>query len=219
MRLSSGHVHANRPRCRNGQDTRGVYGWFQQPSSDETASRARRTQRTAVAQAYGVQEGEGVRASGGPEADLVAAVAPHLALRAVALALRAYVLAERDVVERALRLDLGLHAVRHALVDKVPLSPPSLSGSGSGQGEPASGRNVDTACPWELGDDQGTVRKLSGAREIVPNPGRSSHRRRSTRWINLWTMTFGRAVGDRCLALPSLMAVLACAFTSTLIFS
>ena len=92
MRLSSGHVHANRPRCRNGQDTRGVYGWFQQPSSDETASRARRTQRTAVAQAYGVQEGEGVRASGGPEADLVAAVAPHLALRAVALALRARVL-------------------------------------------------------------------------------------------------------------------------------
>ena len=39
VRLSSGHVHANRPRCRNGQDTRGVYGWFQQPSSDETASR------------------------------------------------------------------------------------------------------------------------------------------------------------------------------------
>ncbi len=32
MRLSSGHVHANRPRCRNGQDTRGVYGWFQQPT-------------------------------------------------------------------------------------------------------------------------------------------------------------------------------------------
>ena len=117
MRLSSGHVHANRPRCRNGQDTRGVYGWFQQPSSDETASKARRTQRTAVAQAYGVQEGEGVRASGGPEADLVAAVAPHLALRAVALALRAHILAERDVVERALRLDLGLHAVRHALVE------------------------------------------------------------------------------------------------------
>ena len=84
----------------------GVYGWFQQPSSDETASRARRTQRTAVAQTYGVQEWEGVRASGGPEADLVAAVAPHLALRAVALALRAHILAERDVVERALRLDL-----------------------------------------------------------------------------------------------------------------
>ena len=75
--------------------------------------------RTAVAQAYGVQEGEGVRASGGPEADLVAAVAPHLALRAVALALRAHILAERDVVERALRLDLGLHAVRHALVRSV----------------------------------------------------------------------------------------------------
>ena len=102
MRLSSGHVHANRPRCRNGQDTRGVYGWFQQPSSDETASRARRTQRTAVAQAYGVREGEGVRASGGPEADLDVAIAPHLALLAVALALRAHVLAERDVVERAL---------------------------------------------------------------------------------------------------------------------
>ena len=67
----------------------------QAPSSDETASRARRTQRTAVAQAYGVQEGEGVHASGGPEADLVAAVAPHLALRAVALALRAHILAER----------------------------------------------------------------------------------------------------------------------------
>ena len=47
-----------------------------------------------------------MRASGGPEADLVAAVAPHLALRAVALALRAHILAERDVVERALRLDL-----------------------------------------------------------------------------------------------------------------
>ena len=37
-----------------------------------------------------------------------------------------------------------------------------------------SAENVDTACPWELGDDQGTVRKLSGAREIVPNPGRST---------------------------------------------
>ena len=58
-----------------------------------------------------------MHASGGPEADLVAAVAPHLALRAVALALRAHILAERDVVERALRLDLGLHAVRHALVE------------------------------------------------------------------------------------------------------
>ena len=85
--------------------------------ADETASRARRTQRTAVAQAYGVREGEGVHTSGGPGADLVAAVAPHLALRAVALALRAHILAERDVVERALRLDLGLHAVRHALVE------------------------------------------------------------------------------------------------------
>ena len=117
MRLSSGHVHANRPRCRNGQDTRGVYGWFQQPSSDETASKARRTQRTAVAQAYGVQEGEGVRASGGPEADLDVAIAPHLALRAVALALRARVLSslpERDVVERAFLLGLGLHRVGQA---------------------------------------------------------------------------------------------------------
>ena len=115
MRLSSGHVHANRPLCRNGQDTRGVYGWFQQPSSDETASRARRTQRTAVAQAYGVQEGEGVRASGGPEADLVAAVAPHLALRAVALVLQLHVallvlllvVAELDRGRGAHRLRIG----------------------------------------------------------------------------------------------------------------
>ena len=66
-----------------------------------------------------VCRGEGVRASGGPEADLDVAIAPHLALRAVALALRAHILAERDVVERALRLDLGLHAVRHALVRSV----------------------------------------------------------------------------------------------------
>ena len=44
-------------------------------------------QRTAVAQAYSVQGGQGERASGGPEAGLVVAVAPHLALQAVALAL------------------------------------------------------------------------------------------------------------------------------------
>ena len=59
-----------------------------------------------------------MHASGGPEADLVAAVAPHLALRAVALALREHVvLAERDVVDRALLLGLGLHRVGHALVE------------------------------------------------------------------------------------------------------
>ena len=58
-----------------------------------------------------------MHASGGPEADLDVAIASRLALRAVALALRARVLAERDVVERAFLLGLGLHRVGHALVE------------------------------------------------------------------------------------------------------
>ena len=41
-------------------------------------------------------------------------------------------------------------------------------GSGSGQGDPASGRNVETACPWELRGDQGTVRKLFQIPDEVP---------------------------------------------------
>ena len=44
----------------------------------------------------------------------------------------------------------------------------------TGRASKRPGAPLDTAFPWELGDDQGTVRTLSGGRAIVPNPGRST---------------------------------------------
>ena len=58
MRLSSDRVHASRPRCRNGQDTRGVYavGLSNQAATKLQAGPSHAAYgRRAVAQAYGVR--------------------------------------------------------------------------------------------------------------------------------------------------------------------
>ena len=57
----------------------------------------------------------------------------------------AHVLAERDVVERALRLDFGLHAVRHALVEGACALEPALALLDLVELEPVAARVVAAA--------------------------------------------------------------------------